>query len=416
MSASDDVLASVLLLGSVVWRDVRNVLRPEHFARKDDQSIWRACQAVAERGDFDEVTIRDHMGKAVPCDRISELTCLVPSSVLVAGHARRVREQAIARELAAELGHLRAELLDSPTEALDSAPTRIQQICNGRLTGAAGVHISEVIGEAFTTMQERAKSGERPGIPSGLTSLDAPEGPFKGFRPGKLIVVAGRPGMGKTALALQLAREVGRTGNVFFASLEMDRAELGTRLMSSESRVDFGQLMDARIPREHAKALVDACGALAEANIWVEDEPRMSVHDIRLAARKRGPLSLVVVDYLQLIQPADRRQPRELQVSEMSRDLKLLSKEMGCSVLLLAQLNREVEKRAGKPRLSDLRESGSIEQDADTVMFVHREDPMQSDAEVIVAKQRAGSLGIANLHWRGNVQRFESTTHREVAE
>jgi replicative DNA helicase len=402
------------MLGQVVWPDCSAILKPEHFPRSEDRLIYLACQECAAQGDFSELTVRAHLGPKAPLGRIEELCGMVPNSTLVAEHAKRVREIAIAQELGTVLAKLRSELASDPSNALDAAESRVSAVCQGRLSEANGVPIADVISEAYREMEERANSPEVTGIQSGIHTLDKIL--EAGMCSNDLIVLAGRPGLGKTALSLQIARNAARSCRVFIVNLEMSRAQLGLRMMSSESGVGFGALRAGNVPTGSESGLAEACERLSSTGIIIEDRKRLTVADVRLAARMRsqeaGGLGLVVVDYLQLLQPQDRRQPREQQVAEMSRELKILAGELECPVLLLAQLNREAEKQQRAPRLSDLRESGSIEQDADIVMFVHQEQNEDVAAQIVVAKQRNGRQGVADVAWLGHVQRFDRIEQR----
>src|SRR5205823_5975023 len=266
------------------------------------------------------------------------------------------------------------------------------------------------------------------GIPTGFADLDRMT---SGFQPGDLVILAARPSMGKTALCLNLATHVGCRGRyqekrcgVGIFSLEMPKEQLVMRMLASEARVDAQRMRTGRLIESDWAKLAKAAGELAEANIHIDDSPAVSALELRAKARRlaarhsstEAPLGLIIIDYLQLMKGNERIDSREQQISEISRSLKALSKELGIPVLALSQLNRSLEKRPDKrPMMSDLRESGSLEQDADTILFIYREEVYEKDkedvkgvAEIIIGKQRNGPIGTANLAFIHEHTRFEN--------
>jgi replicative DNA helicase len=283
----------------------------------------------------------------------------------------------------------------------------------------------------------RAAGGDVTGVTSGFPDIDKMT---LGFQRSDLIVVAARPSMGKTALVLNIAQNAAIDRNVPVAvfSLEMSREQLLLRMLASEGRVDAQRIRSGKLTQDDDAQLARAAGFLGNAPIWVDDSPGLSIYDIRSRARRlkaTSDIGLVVVDYLQLIAPPPDSENRTQEISQISRALKMLAKELDVPVIALSQLSRSVEQRTDKrPLLSDLRESGSIEQDADVVMFIYRPEyyegaydeqgvakmmkdsniPLDGLAEIIISKHRNGPTGMARLNFRKNFTRFESYTSRPV--
>lgn len=276
--------------------------------------------------------------------------------------------------------------------------------------------ISGPVDEAINDLERIQQSGESAGLKSGITSLDRSIG---GFKDGALYILAARPAMGKTALALNIASAVSRTDPVAFFSLEMPKKQIGQRLLSSYSGVSVQSIDEARVKTDEIPRLFEASSQIKENQLWVDDQAGSSVSyirgQLRLLQSKKIQVRMVVIDYLQLMGGSKKgaRRSREQEVSEISRSLKELAKDFNCPVICLSQLNRGVESRPNKrPLLSDLRESGSIEQDADMVLFVYRDEyyhPESEDkglAEVIIAKNRSGRTGTTKLSFSGETVRF----------
>jgi replicative DNA helicase len=313
-------------------------------------------------------------------------------------------------------------------EFLDDAERRIFAITEEKARSAF-THVREVVKSTFKTIEQLYERQEEiTGISTGFSDLDRLT---SGFQPGDLVILAARPSMGKTACALNLATHVGcrarfngkRIGVGIF-SLEMPKEQLVMRMLSSEARVDSQRIRTGRLIESDWPKLAQAAGLLADANIHIDDSPALSVLELRAKSRRlagrfsdsEAPLGLVIIDYLQLMKGNERVDSREQQISEISRSLKALAKELNMPVLALSQLNRSLEKRPDKrPQLSDLRESGSIEQDSDTVIFLFREEVYEKDkedvkgiAEIIIGKQRNGPIGVANAAFIHEFTRFEN--------
>lgn len=289
-----------------------------------------------------------------------------------------------------KLLELAASKIDALTDTADSGET---------------IEFQQSMGETLELIRERMRS---PGGDimawSGIDSLD--RGTHGGLRANQLTILAARPSVGKSSLACQYATASAEKGPVLFVTLEMTSQELTERILVQRARVDFGRLRDGTQSPQDLDSLVNAASELAGVTMEVMDASRVTVQDViakaRSIKRRRGKLSLVVIDYLQLLTPDDRRAPREQQVAGMTRDLKNGAKALSCPILCLAQMNRELEKLNRAPRLSDLRESGAIEQDADNVLLMWRPDDREREkVEVIVAKQRNGPAGKCELKWSG---------------
>ena len=289
--------------------------------------------------------------------------------------------------------------------------------------GGDYVPIKDVVLNALEKIQLAAKTkGNVTGIPTGFIDLDYK---MSGLQPSDLILVAARPSMGKTAFALNIATNAALRANVPVAifSLEMSKDQLVNRMLCSEAMVDSNKVRTGKLDEEDWTKLAEAIGPLSEAGVYIDDTPGISVMEIRTKCRKlkmEKNIGLVVIDYLQLISGSNKRNgSREQEISEISRSLKVLAKELNVPVIALSQLSRAVEQRDDhRPMLSDLRESGAIEQDADIVMFLYRDDYYNKEsaekdiAEVIIAKQRGGSTGTVKLYWMGNYTKFVNIERR----
>jgi replicative DNA helicase len=356
-------------------------------------------------------------------DYLVELASCVPSAANAAHYARLVREKAMVRKLIEEAGEILQQAYESRDEAatiLDEAEHRIFSIAERYEHGdveALGHLVQEVVAKL------QASDGRRSsGVLGGFTDLDEITG---GFQPGDFIIIAGRPSMGKTALALNIAENMAMRGDaVGIFSLEMSKHQLVERLLASRSGLELHRLRRMMLGTEHYSRLFAACGDLQDAPVFVDDMASSTLLQIRARARRmvvKHAVKAIFVDYIQLITVGGRVESRQLEVSEISRGLKALARELNLPVICMSQLNRAPEQREGhRPRLSDLRESGSLEQDADVVALLHREDyyhrgdedwmDRNSDkigvAELIVAKQRNGPTDTVKLSWIDHCTRF----------
>jgi len=427
IEAEQAVLGSILLEADALVTAMER-LRPEDFYQPVHRMIYETMIELGEEGKpIDLVTLtaalqdKQRLEEAGGVDYLSKLLSVVPTAANVDYYARIVEEKSILRRLirtateivqegyagAEDVGHL-----------LNDAEQRILEISNRR-TDSGFVSIRDVLMDVFERIEYLYHhKGGVTGIPSGFPDLDRMT---SGFQRSDLIIVAARPSVGKTAFALNIAQNVGVRARetVAIFSLEMSASQLVQRMICAESNVDAGRLRTGRLEGDDWEKLTMAIGALSEADIYIDDTPGITVMDIRAKLRrlkKERGLGLVVIDYLQLIQGRGRPgENRQQEVSEISRTLKQIARELEVPVIALSQLSRGVEQRQDKrPMLSDLRESGSIEQDADIVAFLYRDDYYDRDSEkkniieIIIAKQRNGPVGTVELVFLKNFNKFVS--------
>lgn len=429
-----DVSMEKALLGAIILKpdamhDVSVIIYPESFFADKHREIYRAIFSIFSAGDpLDVVSLSGKLKTNKQLDRIggvaylSELVEQVPAAGNAQYYAEQVHNKSTLRGLIhagdeiSELGYSDPENLEA---TLDSAEKKIYNVTNISTTKAF-----RTIGSSLTEAWERFEHlsenpNDKRGVPSGFTSLD---NLLSGFQKSDLIILAARPSMGKTTFALDVARNAALRykASVGIFSLEMSDQQLVDRMLASEAGVDSWKLRTGRLSNDQEFAAVqDAMARLSEAQIHIDDEPGTNILKMRSAARRlknEHGLDLLIVDYLQLMSPTNSKASDSMvqQVTEISRSLKILARELDVPVIALSQLSRAVEQRGGKPRLSDLRDSGSIEQDADVVMFIHREDKMNKDvesdrpniAEILVEKHRNGPVGSAELYFDGNHVRF----------
>lgn len=414
-------------------------LRPDRFFSEANRRIWEAIVSVAATGPVDAVAVK---GRLADTGRLAQVgggaylaqVIGAPATVYVERYAARVAELARLRDLINACHVIIANAPDHMADGqafLDRAAADVRALADSPDVQSMR-HVGDVLREKFESWQKLEADRAAFGARTGFVGLDSIIG---GWRPGKLYVLAARPGIGKSAFALNTATAVaGMGGGVAFFSLEMGNDELTDRQLAALSGVPLSaveRIAEAPEGEETDRRLTALAGAsqhLSAHPLWIDDRGTQGLADVRarskradLEIRRRGGtgLALVVVDYCQLMQEPPGARSREQAVGGNARGLKLTAKEMGVPVLMLSQMNREIEKRSGaraaKPKLSDLRESGSIEQDADTVMFLHRDpDPMtgqppkEGPAELIVAKQRNGPTGSIELYYRGHITRFDS--------
>ena len=437
LDAERSVLGGILL-DNQSFNDVLEILKPEDFYREAHRKVYDAMLVLFNKSEpIDRITVKDTLTEqglfaAVGGDDfIDLLDKVVPSAANLGYYAKIVREKAMARRLI-EAAHAIAaqgyEQQGDIGEFLDEAERRVFAVTEQKVqTGFSPV--KDVVRDAFKILQSLYERQEEiTGIPTGFSDLDRLT---SGFQPGDLVILAARPSMGKTAFALNIATHVGcrakfngkRCGVAIF-SLEMPKEQLVMRMLSSEARVDAQRIRTGRLVESDWSKLAHAAGVLAEANILIDDMSGLGALDLRAKCRRLAakcmntdaPLGLVVIDYLQLMKGNERIDSREQQISEISRSLKGLAKELRVPIIALSQLNRSLEKRPDKrPVMSDLRESGAIEQDADTICFLYREEVYEKDkeevrgvAEVIIGKQRNGPIGTANCAFLHEFTRFEN--------
>ncbi len=417
------VLGSILIDNDCVGRVVE-ILDPSHFYRTAHQKIFTSAISLYEKNEpIDLITMSEDLKRRKLLDEIggtyflTELAGSVPTSANVDYHARIVFEKALLRQLIEESAEIAKECYDGSEGAhdiLDRSEQRIFGLSDKHLRSTFQ-HLSPIMHEAFETIEKfHQRKGTVTGVPTGFNKLDELT---SGLQQSELIIVAGRPSMGKTALALNIVRSVAVDDQtpVGVFSLEMSKRQLALRLLCSEAMVDAHGVRTGRLPEDDWQKLSMCVGLLTEAPIFIDDTPGMSVLEMRAKARrlkKENNIGLLVIDYLQLMQGPRGVESRQQEISMISRSLKALAKELDLPVVALSQLSRAVEMRGGerRPMLSDLRESGAIEQDADVVLFIYRPEfymkkeeaqakNLEGKAEVIIGKQRNGPVGTVHLNF-----------------
>ncbi|AKF08134.1 replicative DNA helicase [Sandaracinus amylolyticus] len=438
LEAERAVLGGVLLENSAL-NTVTQILSGDDFYSRANGLVFDAMCELFRRGQpVDTVTLRAWLvdrgqhQKAGGDEHLLGLTNTIPTVANIEHYSQIVREKATVRRLITACHEIAATGYGDygePAEYLDQAEKRVFEV--GKQHGSAPYeHIKDVVLRTFEQVQEAARRKEAiTGLPTGLHKLDEMTAGLKG---GELIIIAGRPGMGKTAFALNVAIAACQQRGVPIAvfSLEMRKEELVRRLLCSEAKVDGGRMRTGMLSREDWARLASSAGPLTEMPFFIDDTPAITLMQLRGKARRlksenHGKLGMIVIDYLQLMRSGVKNDSREQEISEISRSLKGLSKELDCPVIALSQLNRGVETRPGKdkrPQLADLRESGAIEQDADVIMFVYRPEVYAKDeeraqlrglAEIIVGKQRAGPTGIVRCRFFHEFTRFENLAEGE---
>ena len=432
-----DIEAEQAILGSMLTdRDAVisaiEVLKPEDFYREDNKIIYEAILNLYNRSEpIDVITVRAELETMGKIDNVGGLEYLVelpdkvPTTANSMKYIKIVEEKSSLRKLIKTANEI-IELGYDPTEDVDDimegAEKKIFNIMQDKDQKGYSP-LKDVLVESFTKLEELYNRKQHiTGVPSGFIDLDYRTA---GFHGSELILIAARPAMGKTAFALNIASNAALRANVPVAvfSLEMSKEQLVNRILSSESMVDSNKIRTGKLDEEDWSKLAETIGPLSEGEMYIDDTPGINIMEIRAKCRKlkiEKNIGLVVIDYLQLIQGTGRRNgSREQEISEISRSLKILAKEIDVPVIALSQLSRAAEQRPDhRPMLSDLRESGAIEQDADIVMFLYRDDYYNQDsekkgiAEVILAKHRGGSTGTVDLRWIGNYTKFVNLAKR----
>jgi replicative DNA helicase len=421
-------LLSSMLRDNKIIPEAVNLVRAAHFYVFAHQKIFEAITLLNDdQGKpADIVTVAEFLTQGKLLDEVggpaylADLWDAAPSASHFRQYSEIIRQKAIVRNLihaCTEMQNDAADPSQNPQELLDSAERRILEIAEMGITGDT-ISLHDALQEAYHRLDQRKQRGEHEfsGIATGYLDLDSLTA---GFQNSELIVLAARPSVGKTAFALNIARHVAVEEGfpVLFVSLEQARVELAERLLCCQARVDSHRLRRGHLSSEDETKIMEAGDILSRANLFIDDTPGQNMLRIAANARrlkKQKDLRLVMIDYLQLIDPDDRRDSRQEQVANISRRLKFLARELKVPVVALAQVNRSSEDRQDhRPRLSDLRESGAIEQDADTVMMLHRPDyhePGQNEGlvEVIIAKQRNGPTGEVSLMYVKQFMRFEN--------
>ena len=438
VDAERAVLGSILLKPDVC-DDIALLVRPDDFADEAHQVLYRHLLELHDSGKrIDTTIVLERLRTQGDLDRIGgspaivEILESVPHAAHASHYAQIVRDKAMLRSLIdASTDILRDayDASDEPRELVARAEAKIFQILEHR-SSAEAKPIEEVLEEVMIRMDARMKHEHAlGGVETGFTDLDSLCG---GLHNSELIILAARPSMGKTAFAMNIAENVaiGAKQPALFVSLEMACLELADRLLCSAAQVNGHRLRNGTISQEDRRRLVQKSAEISSSPLYIDDTPGRTLTEIAAVARRlkrKQGLSLIVIDYLQLIEPDNPRDPRQEQVAKIARRLKTMSRELDVPVLCLAQLNRQAEvSRDNRPRLNHLRESGAIEQDADVVMFVHREEYYQTtdedrervkgQAEIIIAKQRNGPIGDIKLLWQHDFTRFVNLEHRPYDE
>lgn len=437
--AETSVLGGMLIDGDAIAKAVE-VLDDSMFYREGNRRLFRAMVRLFERGAVvDAVTLSEELRNAGDFEAaggapyLAELFGAVPTAANIEYHARIVREKAVLRRLIQAATSIIQDTFEAQGEVdelLDSAEQKIFQIAQTH-DRRGFVWIKEILWPTFERIEQLQNSDSSiTGVPTGFADLDEMTA---GFQSGDLIIVAARPSMGKTAFTLNIAQHAAISAKkaVAFFSLEMSKESLVQRILCAEGRVDASRLRRGRLLDDEYARLATAAGYLNTAPIYIDDTPGISILETRAKARRlkadRPDLAMIIVDYLQLMQGRANTENRQQEVSEISRGLKALAKELEVPVVALSQLSRAVESRPDKrPMMSDLRESGAIEQDADVIMFLYRPEyyygpvdkegnSLEGRAELIIGKQRNGAVGKVDLMFHKEFTRFESFSHRADA-
>ncbi|MBT8462360.1 MAG: replicative DNA helicase [Gemmatimonadetes bacterium] len=440
--AEISVLSAMLIDGDAVARAIEMV-GDSSFYKESNRRIFRAMVRLYSRGEvIDVVTLSDELKSAGELDGaggmsyLARLVDAVPTAANIEYHCRILRDKAVLRQLIESATDIVREAYDAPAgevdDTLDRAEQSIFQIAQASQRQGF-VWIKEILWPTFERIEELQNSpGSVTGVATGFPDLD---NMTAGFQKGDLIIVAGRPSMGKTALAMNFAQHAAIDKEVPVAvfSLEMSKEALVQRLLCAEGRVDAGRLRRGRLQDDEYARLATAAGHLNTAPIWIDDTPAITALELRAKARRLASevdLGLIIVDYLQLMSGPSNADNRQQEISAISRSIKAVAKELNVPVVALSQLSRAPEQRTDRrPVLADLRESGAIEQDADLVLFVYREEvyrkpedlvddsgeSIEGKTELIIGKQRNGPTGSLGLYFHKNYTLFESAARRSDA-
>ena len=431
VEAEQAVLGSMLTDKDAVISAIE-VLKEDDFYRTDNKSIYEAILNLYNRAEpIDIITVKaelESLGKFEQVGGLEYLASLpdkVPTTANAMKYIKIVEEKSTLRNLiktANEIIELGYDPTEDVSDIMEGAEKKIFNIMQNNDKKSYSP-IKDILVDSFTQLEELYNRKQHiTGVPSGFTELDYKTA---GFHGSDLVLIAARPAMGKSAFALNIATNAAVRGNVpvVIFSLEMSKEQMVNRILCSEAMVDSNKVRTGKLEEDDWTKLAGSIGPLSDAEIYIDDTPGISVMEIRAKCRKlklEKNIGMVVIDYLQLVQGSNKRNgSREQEISEISRSLKILAKELNVPVIALSQLSRAVEQRPDhRPMLSDLRESGAIEQDADIVMFLYRDDYYNKDsekkdiAEVIIAKHRGGSLGTIELLWLGSYTKFVNLEKR----
>jgi replicative DNA helicase len=442
IEAEMSILGGILLDNNAINRTLE-ILVPDDLYRESHRKILQAMIDLNHKGEpCDMITLSDILRQTGRLEEVggaaylATLVDFVPTAANIAYYCKIVKEKSVARSLISAATDIVTNGYEGAMEIeemLDTAQKVIFELSENKLRPAY-YPVSAILKDTIKSIEFLYEKKEHvTGVPTGFTDLDKMTA---GFQRGDLIIIAGRPSMGKTAFALNIAQYAGIHADVpqpvLVFSLEMSKEQLVTRLLCSEARVDASRLRTGHLVENDWPKLTHAAGRLHETKIYIDDTPAVPIMEMRAKARRlkaEQDIGLIVVDYLQLMRGGTNPESRQQEISEISRSLKALAKELSVPVVALSQLNRSLESRTDKrPMMSDLRESGAIEQDADVIMFVYREAVYCDDckkrdgsctknhdrnAEVIIGKQRNGPIGTVNLTFMGEYTKFENQSERD---
>jgi replicative DNA helicase len=424
LQAEESLLGAMLLSRDAITSAVERCKAADFYRPAHGHIFEAICSLYAQGEPADPVTVADELRRADLLEAaggLGELIALqanTPAIANAARYARIVEEHALLRRLiavASEIAEMGYSMPENVVATLDQAEAMVFQVAEHRVTDSLKP-LRELLAASLDHLEALYERGDTiTGVPTGYIDLDER---LSGLQASALVIVGARPSMGKTSFALGLAAyaAIEKQLPVLFFSLEMNHLELTQRLLCAEARVDSSRVRNGRLHESDWPKIVHAIGKLGEAPLFIDDNPNLTVMEIRAKARRlksREGLGLIVVDYLQLMSGRDAAENRQVEVSEISRGLKILARELSVPVVALSQLSRNLEARADKrPVLADLRESGSLEQDADVVLFIYRDEVYNKDsqdkgtAEIIIAKHRNGPTGVSQLAFLDHYTRF----------
>ena len=443
LEAEMSILGGILLDNEAINRSLE-ILKADEFYRESHRKIFRGMIDLSSNNEpCDLITLSTVLKKKGELEDVggaaylSNLVDYVPTAANIAFYCKIVKEKAVARSLITAATEIVTKSFSDETdvdELLDHAQKTIFAISENKLRPAF-YPVKDILKDTIRNIEKLYEKKEHvTGVPTGFVDLD---GMTAGFQKGDLIIVAGRPSMGKTAFALNLgqfaAMHADQKRGVAIFSLEMSKEQLVTRLLCSESKIDASRLRTGHLLESDWPRLMAGAGKLHEAMIYIDDSPSISVLEMRAKCRRlkaEHDIGIIIIDYLQLMRGGANSESRQQEISEISRSLKALAKELEVPVVALSQLNRSLESRTDKrPMMSDLRESGAIEQDADVIMFVYRDavycdackrrdgsctiEGHDRNAEIIIGKQRNGPIGSVNMIFNGEYTKFENKSHRD---
>jgi replicative DNA helicase len=439
LEAERSVLGGLMLQNGAIDTALE-IIKVDDFYSEANARIFEAVLELHRSSTpVDTVTLREHLARASKLQGVGgdeyllSLTDTIPAIENIRAHANIIKEKALVRRLITACHTVAAKGYGdygNAQEFLDQAEKAVFDVASVQ-TRSQVERVRDVVIRAFEDLHALARSGARvSGLHTGFTRLDAMTA---GMHPGDLIIVAGRPGMGKTSFALNVGVNAShsrfgtdKNAGVAIFSLEMPKDQLVKRMLASEARVDSSRMRTGQVHRDDWQNLAQAAGTLSDLPIFIDDTPGLTLMELRAKARRimsEHGLALIIIDYLQLMRSGTKSDSREQEISEISRSLKGLAKEMAIPIIALSQLNRGVESRGNKdkrPQLSDLRESGAIEQDADTIWFVYRDEVYNKEsldlgvAEIIIGKQRAGPTGTCKVRFFNQYTRFDNLSDEEA--